>query len=102
MCSNYIRVKCKNDHMYQYAVSFNPEIDSKNMRYKLIAGLREVIGPVKAFDGMILYLPIKLPLQVSKSGQVWGHTQTPGPPCPYPSDRTPPDETMKRVNAPSA
>ena len=26
--------------------------------------------------------------------------QTPGPPCPYPSDRPPPDATMKRVDAP--
>ena len=60
-----------------------------------------------------------------RSGQVWGHTseqvwehtprspcncihsasvctlprQTPGPPCPYPSDRTPPDATMKLVDA---
>ena len=25
--------------------------------------------------------------------------QTPGPSCPYPSDRTPPDATMKRVDA---
>ena len=61
----------------------------------------------------------------SRSGQVWGHIpeqrvaastlrryfsasvwplprQTPGPPCPYPSDRTPPYATMKRVGAPSA
>ena len=60
-----------------------------------------------------------------RSGQVWGHTaeqrvaastlsgtpsasvwpsprQTPGPPCPYTSDRTPPDATMKPVGGPSA
>ena len=27
--------------------------------------------------------------------------KTPGPPCPHPSDRTPPDATMKHVGAPS-
>ena len=59
-----------------------------------------------------------------KSGQRWRHTpeqcvaastsrrysfslrlpsprQTPGPQCPHPSDRTPPDANMKRVGAPS-
>ena len=35
------------------------------------------------------------------SAFVWpSPRQTPSPPCPYPSDRTPPDATMKRVDAP--
>ena len=37
------------------------------------------------------------------SASVWqSPRQAPGPPCPYPSDRTPPDAIMKRVGAPSA
>ena len=37
------------------------------------------------------------------SASVWpSPRQTPDPLCPHPSDRTPPDATMKRVNAPSA
>ena len=35
------------------------------------------------------------------SASVWpSPRQTPGPPCPHPSDRTPPHATTKRVNAP--
>ena len=37
------------------------------------------------------------------SASVWpSHRQTPCPSCTHPSDRTPPDATMKRVGAPSA
>ena len=37
------------------------------------------------------------------SASVWpSPRQTPGPPCTYSSDRTPPDATMMRVGAPSA
>jgi aubergine-like protein len=39
-------------------------VDSKNIRFKLLNEHRDVIGNVKAFDGNILYLPIRLPNQV--------------------------------------
>ena len=43
------------------------------------------------------------PCDGTPSASVWpSPRQTPGPPCPYPSDRTPPDATMKRVEAPFA
>ena len=39
----------------------------------------------------------------SLSASIWpSPRQTLGPPCPNPSDRAPPDATMKRVDAPSA
>ena len=43
------------------------------------------------------------PCDGTPSASVWpSPTQTPGLPCPHPSDRTPPDATMRRVDAPSA
>ena len=40
------------------------------------------------------------PCDGTPSVSVWpSPRQTPGPPCPYPSDRTPPDATMKPVDA---
>ena len=42
------------------------------------------------------------PCDGTSSASVWpSPRQTPGPPCPHPSDRTSPDATMKRVGAPS-
>lgn len=62
VCCNYIAVKCKNSGVYQYAVSFNPEVDSLRMRYKLIdeQKVHDIIGEVRAFDGRILFLPVQL------------------------------------------
>ena len=42
------------------------------------------------------------PCDGTPSASVWpSPRQTPGPPCPYPSDRTTPDASMKRVGAPA-
>lgn len=60
VAANYIRLICKNKAVYQYAVSFNPMIDSHNMRYKMVMEHQDVIGTTKAFDGAILFLPRKL------------------------------------------
>ena len=39
----------------------------------------------------------------TRSASVWpSPRQTPGPSCPFPSDKTPPDATMKPGDAPSA
>nr|XP_002130577.2 piwi-like protein 2 [Ciona intestinalis] len=59
---NCVRVKCINLAVYQYHVSFEPVVDSRNMRFMLLNQHREVIGNTKAFDGTILYLPMKLEL----------------------------------------
>nr|XP_039251037.1 piwi-like protein 1 [Styela clava] len=58
---NCVRLKCRNEAVYQYHVSFNPNIDNRNMRYSLLNQHRELIGNTRAFDGSILYLPIQLP-----------------------------------------
>lgn len=63
LSGNYIRINCRNSGVYQYHVHFSPSIDSKNMRFKLVNNVRDVIGFTKAFDGFILYLPHRLPEQ---------------------------------------
>lgn len=46
--------------IYQYNVFFNPEIDYKKARIGLVGAQSELLGDVRAFDGQILFLPIKL------------------------------------------
>lgn len=50
-----------NSMLYQYNVSFSPEVDSKKVKCGLVAGLESTLGRVRAFDGMAMFLPIKLP-----------------------------------------
>lgn len=63
LSGNYIKLKCKNRGVYQYHVDFRPDIDSKNMRFRLLNEHRDLIGYTKAFDGAILFLPIQLAQQ---------------------------------------
>ena len=64
--SNYVKLKSKpNCALYQYNVSYSPVIENKRLRVALLYSY-EGIGQTKAFDGMILYLPHKLPDQVTK------------------------------------
>ncbi|XP_064633620.1 piwi-like protein 1 [Lineus longissimus] len=58
--ANSIHIKSGNAAIYQYAIHFHPQVDSRNMRYRLINEQRATIGPVKAFDGCILFLPKQL------------------------------------------
>lgn len=70
LSANYIAVKCRNEGVYQYAVTFSPIVDSMGMRRKMMHGLIDIIGPVYAFDGAILFLPIKLRQVVSARDSV--------------------------------
>lgn len=58
--SNYIKLTCKNKHLYQYVVHYEPEVDSKEHRKKLLHMLNNITGPTKLFDGLVLFLPIFL------------------------------------------
>lgn len=40
-------------------------MDSKNMRFKMVTEHKNIIGDSRAFDGSILYLPIKITDKVS-------------------------------------
>nr|NP_001107667.1 seali [Strongylocentrotus purpuratus]ABY58155.1 seali [Strongylocentrotus purpuratus] len=63
--SNYIRIKCVNKAVWQYAVSFDPPIESKKIRLRMVFDHSDVIGKVRAFDGAVLFLPHKLPQKVT-------------------------------------
>ncbi|XP_037536653.1 piwi-like protein 2 [Nematolebias whitei] len=58
--SNHIPVKCKNEAVYQYHVTFTPNVESMAMRFGMMKDHRSATGDVVAFDGSILYLPVKL------------------------------------------
>jgi len=47
-----------------------PEIDSLYLRRKLLNQHSSTLGQTKTFDGAILYLPTKLPQDVSLSSMI--------------------------------
>lgn len=47
--------------LFQYNVSFDPEIDSSRLKNALLYQLSDILGPTKCFDGMTMFLPLKLP-----------------------------------------
>ncbi|KAM8972425.1 piwi-like protein 2 [Pelodytes ibericus] len=57
---NLIKIHCKNEAVYQYHVTFTPNVECRNMRFGMMKEHRPVTGEVTAFDGSILYLPVKL------------------------------------------
>ncbi|KAL5278937.1 PIWIL2 family protein [Megaselia abdita] len=64
---NYIRLKNLNENVgiYEYEVRFNPVIDGRNIRFNLLNQQQNVIGKTKIFDGVVLFLPIRLPDNVT-------------------------------------
>ena len=59
--ANYVRLEVAgNKGMYEYEVRFDPVVDSRDERFKLVNQLKEVFGPTKTFDGVVLYLPHQL------------------------------------------
>ncbi|KFO38129.1 Piwi-like protein 2 [Fukomys damarensis] len=57
---NLIKIQCHNEAVYQYHVTFSPNVECKSMRFGMLRDHQAVTGNVTAFDGSILYLPIKL------------------------------------------
>ncbi|XP_062240466.1 piwi-like protein 2 [Platichthys flesus] len=58
--SNHISIRCENEAVYQYHVTFTPNVESMSMRFGMLKDHRPTTGDVVAFDGSILYLPVKL------------------------------------------
>ncbi|TDH12488.1 hypothetical protein EPR50_G00047650 [Perca flavescens] len=58
--SNHITIRCKNEAVYQYHVTFTPNVESMAMRFGMMKDHRSTTGEVIAFDGSILFLPVKL------------------------------------------
>uniref|UniRef100_A0A8C6DI49 Piwi-like protein 2 n=1 Tax=Moschus moschiferus TaxID=68415 RepID=A0A8C6DI49_MOSMO len=57
---NLIKIQCHNEAVYQYHVTFSPSVECKSMRFGMLRDHQTVTGNVTAFDGSILYLPVKL------------------------------------------
>ena len=66
--ANFFKVLEKSSFsgFFQYVVSYDPPIESKNLKFMLLKQHAEVLGSVRAFDGMILYLPKSLPEMETK------------------------------------
>ncbi|XP_048257294.1 piwi-like protein 1 [Haliotis rufescens] len=66
--ANFFRLETAPDWMlYQYHVDFNPTIDSRRLKNALLMShIESLLGNTRAFDGMILYLPRKLPQQTTE------------------------------------
>jgi aubergine-like protein len=58
--ANYLVIQHATDHVFQYVVTYNPPVESKNMRYAMLNEHKDLIGNTRAFDGSILFLPIKV------------------------------------------
>ncbi|XP_076107273.1 piwi-like protein 1 [Mytilus galloprovincialis] len=52
--------------LYQYHVDFNPQVDSKKVRCAMIADHKDLLGETRAFDGMKLIIPRRLPQEVTE------------------------------------
>ena len=58
---NYIRLERVGEKKnYEYEVKFQPTVDSRDQRFKLIRAQSEVLGPTRNFDGVVLGLPFLL------------------------------------------
>lgn len=53
--------------VFEYEVRFEPQVDSKGIRNKLLNECRDRLGETKTFDGSTLYLPFQLKEQVRGS-----------------------------------
>ncbi|XP_043787513.1 piwi-like protein Ago3 [Apis laboriosa] len=59
--ANYINLKLDPAKgLFNYEVKFNPDIDSRPLRRKLLNQHVQALGRTKVFDGVTLYLPQKL------------------------------------------
>lgn len=65
--ANYVRLKVnKNFGVFNYDLKFDPPIDSKQFRVKILNTQMPKMGKIKMYDGGAqLYLPIKLPDKVT-------------------------------------
>jgi hypothetical protein len=65
LTANYVKLDLiPGQGVYEYDVQFDPEVDSKDFRFKLLGEMKDIIGPNKTFDGVTLYLPFQLPEEV--------------------------------------
>lgn len=68
LATNHVKLEMRRTNfvIYQYNVTFSPEVELNKVRRGLIAEQQQLIGRVRAFDGMTLFLPKKLPDPITK------------------------------------
>ena len=54
-----------NSELFQYHVTYTPDIDNVKTKKRLLNEHKDIIGHIKAFDGMVLFTKIKLTKKVS-------------------------------------
>ena len=58
LTANYVRLEVEGEMgMYEYEIRFDPLVDSRDERFKLVGQQRELLGPTWTLDGMFLYIP---------------------------------------------
>jgi len=58
LSANYLKLMVEEGKgVFEYEVRFNPNVDNRDQRFRLVNQQREVIGGVKVFDGTKLFLP---------------------------------------------
>lgn len=61
MTTNYIRLKMEpGTGVYEYHVKFEPNIEVRNLRTRLLNQHKSIIGRTTTFDGTTLYIPFRL------------------------------------------
>uniref|UniRef100_A0A8C0UE73 Piwi-like protein 2 n=1 Tax=Cyanistes caeruleus TaxID=156563 RepID=A0A8C0UE73_CYACU len=66
---NFVKIHCQNEAVYQYHVTFSPEVECKSARFAMLKEQCAVTGDVMAFDGSILFLPIQIPKARRKNNE---------------------------------
>ena len=65
LITNFFKLQADGQwNLYQYHVDFNPHLESKRLRIALLHSHAEILGGTRAFDGMVLFMPKKLPQEV--------------------------------------
>lgn len=64
---NLMEIHCgPSSGIFEYYVEFSPPVDNMNFRAKYLSQHREFIGNAKTFDGVILFLPRRLPDEITR------------------------------------
>ncbi|KAK3859535.1 hypothetical protein Pcinc_034359 [Petrolisthes cinctipes] len=64
--TNYIRLNLdENKAVFEYEVKFDPDVDAINLRHRFVSLFKDQLSTAKTFDGVTLWLPIRLPNEIT-------------------------------------
>ncbi|KAM8866343.1 piwi-like protein 1 isoform 1-T2 [Synchiropus picturatus] len=67
LSANFFRILSRPEWvLYQYHVDFDPPVEDRRRRFRLVSQQEQTLGPARSFDGAILCLPIVLPDKQTK------------------------------------